>query len=398
MHKYLTEDVQGIGGTIKETPGDFIVEEIPLYVPCGEGEHTYVELEKTGITTLEAIRRIARFAGAQERDLGYAGMKDAAGITRQTISVPRIPPEKFSGVELPGLRVISAKRHRNKLKLGHLSGNRFTIRICNPAEEALEKAEKVLEVLCRRGVPNYFGPQRYGAQGNYPQVGRAILLGDYRAAVDAVMGSAAAIHDEGWKRAIELYHQGDVSKSLDYLPRHCRTERDILLRLEKKPDAFDRAFHSVHPRLKKLYLSAYQSSLFDRVLDLRLPRLDTVIEGDVAFKHSNGACFIVHDADAENARAETFEISATGPMFGWKMKLPEGPSLDLERQVMTDEGLALEQFDVGGGLGMEGERRPFRVQVNEPAVRMDERSLIVTFSLPRGSYATVVLSEIMKSG
>src|SRR5512140_1438706 len=99
MHSYLTADLPGTGGVIKETPEDFLVEEMPLYLPCGDGEHTYAVIEKRGVTTLEALRRIARALGVQERDIGYAGMKDAAGVTRQTVSIPRVPPERVSCLE-----------------------------------------------------------------------------------------------------------------------------------------------------------------------------------------------------------------------------------------------------------------------------------------------------------
>jgi tRNA pseudouridine13 synthase len=397
MHKYLTEELPGTGGTIKEAPGDFLVTEIPLYLPCGEGEHTYVEIEKTGITTLEAIRRLARFVNIPEKDVGYAGMKDAGGITRQMISIPRIAPESILNADISGMRVLSAVRHRNKLKLGHLAGNRFRIKICNPAENSLGSAQSILEVLRRRGVPNYFGPQRYGAQGNYPAVGRAILAGDYEGAIDAIMGSPDSVQDERWKEAIASYQRGDLAGSLDSLPAFCHTERDILLRLVKHPQAFEKAMYAINPRLRKLYLSAYQSFLFDRVLEERLAELDRLMDGDLAYKHANGACFLVVDAGAEAERAEHFEISPSGPMFGCKMKLPLGRPLELEESVLKEERLTLDRFDLPGGLRMEGERRPLRIQLGEPVASMDDSSLVLEFSLPRGTYATSVLREIIKN-
>ncbi len=397
MHKYLTANLPGTGGVIKEKPEDFQVSEIPLYLPCGDGEHTFVEIEKTGITTLEAIRRLARHLGVQERDVGYAGMKDAGGITRQTVSIPRVAPESILNAELPGLRVLSAVRHRNKLKLGHLAGNRFRIRICDPAENPLERADEILAVLLKRGIPNYFGAQRYGAQGNYPLVGRSLLLGDSKSAVDGIIGAPQAVNDEQWKNAITAYRQGNLAECLANMPGFCRTERDILLRLMKQPEAFDKALHAVNPRLRKLYLSAYQSSLFDRILDERLDQFDRVTEGDLAYKHANGACFLVTDACAEAGRAESFEISATGPMFGCKMKLPEGLPRQIEEKTLKEEGLVLNQFDLPGGLRMEGERRPLRIQLQSPVAEMENSALVLEFSLARGVYATSVLREIMKN-
>lgn len=397
LKTYLTADLPGTGGTIKETPEDFLVAEIPLYLPCGEGEHTFAEIEKRGITTLEALRRLAKALGIAERDMGYAGMKDARGVTRQTFSIPRVAPDHVLGLEVPGIRVLSASLHRNKLKLGHLRGNRFRLRVRGVTAEAVPKAFAVLSVLAKRGVPNYFGEQRYGTQGNSHLIGAALLRGDYRGAVDALIGDAANVTDERWRAAIEAYRRGDLDESLRAFPGHCRTERDLLQRLVKQPDAWEKAFRAVHPRLKKLYLSAFQSFLFDRLLDGRLDRLDEVVVGDVAYKHDNGACFLVTDAAAEATRAAAFEISPTGPLFGCKMKEPEGKVLELERQALDMEGLSPESFNLTGGLRMDGERRPLRVPLMEPTAEWDGEGLVLEFGLPRGSYATAVLREVMKT-
>lgn len=396
MRAYLTAHLPGVGGVIKETPEDFQVTEIPLYLPSGEGEHIYAEIEKKGVTTLEAIRRISRGLGTQERDVGYAGMKDAPGVTRQTLSFPRVDPDILSSLSLPGIRVLSVSRHRNKLKTGHLAGNGFTIRIRDVDSSALKKCDAILDVLSRKGVPNYFGEQRYGGLHNSHLIGRALLSGDFRATVDAIMGDPQVIRDEGWRKAVEAYHRGDISGSLELFPGHCRTEREILKRLEKRPEHFERALDAVSPRLKRLYLSACQSSLFDRVLEKRLDHIDTVEEGDLAFRHDNGACFVVRDREEERQRTEDFQISPTGPMFGCKMKLPEGRPLEIEEGILSEEGLALSSFNLPGPLRMEGERRPLRIPLRNLSSSIDDEGLVLTFSLPRGAYATSVLREIMK--
>jgi tRNA pseudouridine13 synthase len=397
MHAYLTADLPGIGGVIKETPEDFLVAEIPLYQPSGEGDHTYAEIEKRGVTTLDAIRRLSRSLDIPERDIGYAGMKDARGITRQTLSFPRVEPERLLSVSLAGINVLSAVRHRNKLKTGHLAGNSFTIRVRNVGADASDTAAAVLAVLSQRGVPNYFGRQRYGGLGNSHLIGRALLNGDFKSAVDAVMGDPEAIRDEAWRNAVEMYHRGDLAGSIECFPGHCRTEREILKRLVKRPDGYERALDAVSPRLKRLYLSACQSSLFDRVLERRIDCIDTVEEGDLAFRHDNGACFLVEDSTTEQERAREFGISPSGPMFGCKMKLPGGAQRELEESVLREEGLTLSSFDLAGPLRMEGERRPLRVPLRNLSTAMDTEGFTLTFSLPRGAYATSVMREIMKN-
>lgn len=396
MRTFLTADLPGTGGIMKETPEDFLVAEIPFYLPCGEGEHTFAEIEKRGITTLEALRRVAKALDVAERDLGYAGMKDARGVTRQTFSIPRVAPERVLALELPGIRVLSAVRHKNKLKLGHLRGNRFRLRLREVATDAVAKASAVLDVLARRGVPNCFGEQRYGAQGNSHLIGGALLRGNFRGAVDALIGNPAAVRDERWRAAIEAYQRGDLEESLRTFPAGCRSERDLLHRLVKQPDDWEKAFRAVHPRLKKLYLSAYQSFLFDQLLDGRLDRLDELMDGDLAYKHDNGACFLVTDAAAEAPRAAAFDISPTGPMFGCKMTEPAGSVREREWQLLAAEGITLDSFNLSGGLRMEGERRPLRVPLLEPKAGLDAEGLMLEFGLPRGSYATAVLREIMK--
>jgi tRNA pseudouridine13 synthase len=382
---------------IKETPEDFLVAEIPLYQPCGEGEHTFVEIEKRGITTLEALRRISRALNVQEREIGYAGMKDARGVTRQTLSIPRMAPEHLIALELPGIKALSAMRHRNKLKLGHLAGNHFRIRIRNVGDDAIAKTEKTLAILVERGVPNYFGQQRYGAQGNSHLIGRALLKRDYQEAIDAIMGDPAQVRDERWQAAIAAYRRGDPEESLRLFPAHCRTEREILQRLVKRPEAWEKAFQAVHPRLKGLYLSAFQSSQFDSLLDERLDTFDRVMNGDLAWKHDNGSCFLVEDEIKEAGRAQRFEISPSGPLFGCKIKLPAGQPLAMEEKLLQTEGLILADFDLPGGLRIEGGRRPLRVPLGEAYPLPDNDGIILQFSLPKGSYATSVLREIMKS-
>jgi len=397
MHPYLTADIPGIGGTIKETPEDFLVEEIPSYLPCGSGEHCYLTIEKRGITTLEAIRRIAAKLKIQERDIGYAGMKDAVGITRQTVSIQGLTPEKALSLKLDGVHIVSAHRHSNKLKVGHLKGNHFRIVIRGVSDTSAQLVPAILDILSKRGVPNYFGYQRYGAQGNSHLIGAAMLRRDWQGCVDHLIGEPDAVRDDEWSAAICAYRQGAVSEALQLFPRHCRGERDVLQLLVARPGEYEKAFSAIHPRMKKLYLSAAQSFLFDRTVARRIENIDGLMNGDLACKHVNGACFLVEDAAAEQGRADEFEISASGPMFGCKMKRPEGAVWELEQEILDQAELYLPLFDMPGGLRMEGERRPLRVPAGELSWSASGDAVTVAFSLPKGSYATSLVREITKT-
>jgi tRNA pseudouridine13 synthase len=397
IHPYLTGNVAGIGGTIKESPEDFLVDEIPSYTPCGSGEHCYLTIEKRGITTLEAMSRIAKNLKVSEREIGYAGMKDAVGVTRQTISIQRLAPEKALALELDDVRIISAQHHSNKLKVGHLKGNRFRVVIRGVSGDAADVVPAIMEVLEKRGVPNYFGYQRYGAQGNSHLIGAAMLRRDWHEAVDRLIGEPDAVRDEEWSAAIIAYQQGNPDEALRLFPRYCRSEREVLQRLVGRPGEYEKALSAVHPRLKKLYLSAAQSFLFDQAVARRIGTIDTLMTGDLACKHINGACFLVEDAAVEQGRADAFEISASGPMFGCKMKRPEGEAWELEYEILERTGLDLTLFDVPGGLRMEGERRPLRVPVSELSWNFSGDAVTVEFTLPKGSYATSLLREITKT-
>ena len=223
-----------------------------------------------------------------------------------------------------------------------------------------------------------------------------MLRRDWRECVDRLIGEPDAVRDEEWSAAIAAYRQGDLDGALRLFPRHCRSERDVLQRLVARPGAFEKAFSAVHPRLKKLYLSAVQSFLFDQTVAQRIDRIDEVMTGDLACKHVNGACFLVEDAVVEQGRAAAFEISASGPMFGCKMKRPEGAAWELEREILERSGVDLPLFDMPGGLRMEGERRPLRVPVEDLTWSVAGDAVTVEFTLPKGSYATSLVREITK--
>ncbi len=150
-------------------------------------------------------------------------------------------------------------------------------------------------------------------------------------------------------------------------------------------------------KLLRLYLSAYQSSLFNHLIDTRLNTLNQIWAGDLAYKHINGACFLVTDPTVEQPRADGFEISPTAPLFGYKTKFAEGKAGLLEQSLLDEEALTLESFHLSGGLAMDGERRPLRVPIQSPEATMDGDNLLLTFALPKGSFATTVLAEVMKN-
>lgn len=396
MAEYLTAALPGIGGTLKEQPSDFIVEEIPLYLPEGSGEHLYVTVEKTGIATLDLIHKLSRSLDLQAREIGYAGLKDSRAVTRQTLSLPRIKAEQALALEIPGVRVISAIPHRNKLRLGHLAGNRFIVRVRGIEPEALPRSLDILHVLTDLGVPNRFGDQRYGSLGNSHRIGRALLRNEFDAAARLIIGDPDLIRDPDWRAAALALASEGPQRALELMPQRCRNERNLLRALAQGQPARSAVLALPRPLLR-LYLSAFQSSLFDRMVDMRLTSLGLLWPSDLACKHVNGAVFSVEDPVLEQPRAEAFEISPTGPLFGCKVPLAKGAAGLLEEALLEKEQLTPESFRLGNGLDMEGERRPLRVALTEIEALLDAEGLVLSFRLPKGSYATSVLREVMKS-
>lgn len=396
---YLTADVPGIGGRIKVRPEDFRVDEVPLYEASGEGTHVYFRIEKTGLATPRVVHDLARALKRQPREFGYAGLKDANAVTTQMFSLEHVDPQRILELSLPRIRVLGLSRHTNKLKIGHLKGNCFTIKVRNARPEREPDVRAVLEVLGRRGVPNYFGPQRFGMRGDTWLIGRALLREDYPEALAVLLGRHGPADYGEVRQAREAFDRGDYAAAADAWPYPFNNERRICRVLANGGDA-RKAFKLIDAQMRRFYVSAFQSQLFNQVVAMRLDKLDRLVEGDLAWRHPQGAVFRVEDLVKEQSRCDTFEISPTGPLFGYRMSEPSGEPGRLEHDLLAGENMTLEDWRKSGGHKIKGGRRPLRFQPHEAQVEAgrDEAGdyLQVKFFLESGCYATTVLREICK--
>lgn len=339
---FITPGLEGIGGKIKQAYEDFIVEEVPLYEPSGDGEHLYVNITRDGMTTRDIQKKLAEIFDVDIEKVGCAGMKDKQSRATQTFSVQIGKPELEELAEVEDkikevfpVTVNWVRMHNNKLKPGHLLGNRFTIKIRQISMEpiiALERARAIIAKLKETGLPNFYGPQRFGIGGENIRKGYEIIKGVY------------SIHDR-W--------------------------------------------------LHRLLVSSYQSYLCNRYLAKRIEsgNFDKILEGDIAKKYDTGGLFEVTDQAAEQPRYESKEISFTAPIYGAKMTGTKGPSGKLEAQALKDEGMTMEEL---GKAGANGTRRLGRVLLTEIQEEMKEDHLELKFFLPKGAFATILLREIMK--
>jgi tRNA pseudouridine13 synthase len=397
---YITPDLQGVGGEFKQRPEDFFVQEIPLYEPSGEGEHTYAEIEKIGLSTFDALHAISSALGVSSRDIGYAGMKDTFAVTRQWISIPRVDPAAVEALEIEGIKILGTERHTNKIRLGHLKANRFAVKIRDVMPEQVIAADKIMQVLVRRGLPNFFGQQRFGRRNNNDLLGAALVRGDDMGFLNLMLGDPQKDDAPKLRGARQAFERKEYDTAMRLWPRTGGMERRILHRFirTKNPGT---AVRSVDEKLRRLMVSAVQSRIFNDVLAARLDTFDLPLLGDWCMKLDNGACFEVTDVPSETARAVAWEISPTGPMLGYRLSMATGPAGDIEQAVFQKYGLTAANFKSEGRLRVKGTRRAMRVRIEdlklESGVDNFGPHITLAFSLPAGAFATTLLREVMKS-
>ena len=298
-------------------------------------------------------------------------------------------------MEIPNIQVLQVERHTNKLKIGHLAGNRFRIKIRQVTEQALPTAQDILNRLEKKGVPNYFGQQRFGNRNNSHILGELIVRQNVTEFVAEFLGRPQSNESQAIQEARRRVDTGRWAEALSQWPRNFNDERRVLETIVKADGQLtDAVFKSLNGKLKSFLVSAFQAHLFNDLLSRRLPYLDQLQIGDVAYIHNKGAAFIVEDVDREQPRADRFEISPAGPLFGPKLLAAEGVPGEEEAQVLLSRNLSPASFKVPG-VKLRGARRPYRIPLKVAEVWWDD-GLMVSFELPPGAYATTVLAEIMK--
>jgi len=324
-----------VGGRVGPDPEDFLVDELPAYPASGKGEHQYVQLRKRLLTTPEAVRRLARACGMNERDVGYAGLKDKHAVTTQWLSLSTKTPISAELDLGPGVEIVQVTRHDNKLRTGHLLGNRFTITLVGVHADAMSRAEAIAARLRADGLPNYFGVQRFGHGGR------------------------------------------NLTDAISWLARGARGRN----RFEQK-----------------LFPSVVQSELFNRYLSARLALGKAqLIEGEVVRLEGAGAMFRVDDVATEQPRFAARDLHLTGPMLGPKMRPAAGRALALEQSLVAE--LGLDEAMLGAlGRQAPGARRDLFASLADLGIEVvtdrAEPALRLTFTLPAGGYATEVLRQL----
>ncbi|MFB6144472.1 MAG: tRNA pseudouridine(13) synthase TruD, partial [Candidatus Nanohaloarchaea archaeon] len=372
-------DAPGIKGDIKDQVSDFIVEEIASH-DVGEGDHLIVKLRKQNMTTMEAIDTLSNILHISKDRVGYAGNKDKRAVTEQYISIEGVTEEDVNQIFTDefDLEVVGRNGH---IGLGNLDANRFEINIRNlnlPVEDVRDRTLKIVDEMEGK-FPNYFGRQRFGsARPITHQVGRHILKGDFE---EAVWTYIAKPYDEEYKsiRKVreELWETRQVEDMAEKFPKHYRYEKALLYHLTKNEGDYKGAIKRLPEGLQRLFIHAYQSWIFNRVLS-------RLIEDDW------------YDED--------YEL----PLVGYKTELRDNRPGNMVEEILDEEGVSQEDFRLQNfpELRSEGSyRRAFAdfrnfeiIDIEDDDLNMAKNKMGVKFDLPKGAYATVLLREIMKDG
>ena len=318
-------------GLLRSEMSDFKVFEQLPFKPCGEGEHLFIHIRKTGANTVFVARQLAKYFSVNERLVSYAGLKDRFAVTEQWFGI-HVPGKKeydLSDLAIDGVEVISYARHNKKLRIGALSGNRFELRLRNVSN--VDELMRRWHTIAAFGVPNYFGEQRFGIDAGNIEKARSLFSG---------------------------------TKVKD----------------KKK---------------RGIYLSAARSIIFNQVVSQRIEqqKFDSLTTGDVFMLAGTQSVFLADDIDEKIvSRFKEKDIDLTAPMWGAGDLMTQGESLLFEQQIAEQyqefcEGLPR--------FGLKQERRRIRLSFTEGDINSEDDNVTLSFFLPAGCYATTILRELL---
>ena len=336
----------------KQSKEDFIVDEVPLYEFSGDGEHLILKIRKKDLTTWDMLKIISDHTTCKSRDIGYAGLKDKNAMTIQYISLHKKYEEQIDKFEHPNIKILEKTYHNNKIRIGHLKGNKFFIRLKRVKDIDKIKLESALEKIASFGIPNYFGFQRFGVDGDNYLKGKDICEGKLK---------------EKNKKLRQMY----INAYQSHLFNAWLSKR---IELSKIIDGFEAKDIS-----KKLGLS------IESIKQIKKQKHPfKVLRGDVMSHYPYGKIFYVEDLDDESNKFFDRDRVPTGLLSGKKSKLAIDEAEIFEKEFIED-------------LNEQGSRRfawvfPFNIQSN---YKEEKAWFEINFELPKGSYATEVISELI---
>ncbi len=414
---YLTT-TPGVGGTIKASAEDFIVEEVPAPPPAqADGRYTIASLQVRDWETNRLVRQLAKSLHISRMRIGYAGTKDKRARTTQLFSFEGVDPEALQSLRLKDVEVRETFRASRPLELGDLIGNRFRILVRDlaatgaAAEATVGETTRQLEAA--GGFPNFFGIQRFGSVRPITHVvGRHIVRGQFREAVETYVANPIEGEDpESFEVRAALEASGDVKGALHAYPRNYTFEKAILNHLAAHPEDYVGALRSLPLNLLIMFVHAYQSFLYNRILSERMRRGlpvrepvvgDVVLPADRRGLPDRERAIEVSEDNVERVAGRCREGKAwvSAVLYGSESRFAEGEMGEIERTVVLAEGLRPEDFIVPDlpRVSSRGTRREILAPIRGLQASVDGSSLGITVELTRGAYATCLVREYAKDG
>jgi len=412
MKRIYSTTGNGIGGQIKRRYTDFVVEEVRedgrvctvkrfneegthleerIKVPKQtEGvEQLHLDLEKINKDMNFTIRQLARYLQCSNRRISYAGMKDKRAVTCQRISIFQPNVERLEAFGSRGIQLRNPGWEKERLELGLLKGNKFTITVrdIDLPQEEIEKKIKTCFKEMKNGIANYFGEQRFGGIRQIThRVGKEFLKGRFKEGVMLYLTHTVDGEQEEIKKARErLYETGDFAEATRLFPPKFRYERSMIHHLCKYPNDFVGAFGKLPKKLRYLFTHAYQSYLFNLIIEERIA-------------HGIGLKKIEGDILIDNV--------PTAQLFGFESEFTKGKLGEIEKKILKEEEISLEEFRVKkmAEISSKGTRKAIvlfpeklkLVEIKNDEFYPEKLCATISFELSKGNYATTVLEEIMK--
>ncbi len=408
----------GVGGIIRQQIEDFQVEEI-TQVREDEGDYLIVELTKKNWDMHHLMRELSRILKISQNRISWAGTKDKRAVTKQNISLWKVGEEDIGRVKLKDVDLRIIYRSKKKIGLGDLWGNRFRIiirKIPLSIDETLSRVKAITSEI-ENGLPNFFGVQRFGETRPVTHiVGAAIQKGDFREAALMYIAYPFPDEPEETRKAREfVWHTKDFKQGLRIFPLHLRFERAMMHYLVSHPEDYTGAFKVLSRNLRRMFLHAYQSYIFNIILSRRIEAglgIHKAYDGDiVCFKNEMGLPDVSRlqrvtkqNLEGINNLIKRRRAFVTAPLIGYESKLAEGKPGEIEHEVIKELNIKLEGFRVKPmpELASKGLRREIilytkpEFSVAEDEINEGMTKLVLEFCLPKGCYATTVLREYMK--
>ena len=403
--RYYTSDAPGIGGRLRASPTDFVVEELPLPISDPNGPYLICRLTKTNWELQRAVKEIAKRLGISHRRIAWAGTKDKNAVTTQFISIYDVPPEAVEQVRLADIVLEAVGRSQHPLALGNLAGNRFDIVIRDCIEDDLPARVQAATAVASAGIPNYYGLQRFGVVRPVTHlVGERILKGDYEGAVAAYIGRAYPREPEEVQRARTHFAEThDARAALADLPIRMTYERAMANHLVANPGDYAGALRALPPKLLSLLVSAFQSYLFNRALSSRIDAGMSLTEPEIGDRllFLDGREDVVTARNRQAALLQTRRGRSRIALFipGAGPVVSRGPMDEIMQDLMSESGIDAGDFERASRFvetAFAGALRPISLSADVEG-DVSGADVRLKFTLPPGHYATTVCREYMKA-